>query len=277
VRRAHTSRSRENANVIDIHHHCIPGVDDGPRTLEEAADLCRMAFDDGITTIVATPHVLRGPWQNASRDDLERRIAALREAVGEQPRLLLGSEYFFDYDMNEVLQRRDTIVPLAGSRYVLVEFAAHTVPPLVDQPIYRALMDGWIPVIAHPERNAVFQSKPELLRLLVSRGAKTQITAGSILGDFGPEARRASSRWIREDLVHFIASDAHNTAKRPPRMRAARDLVREIAGEPIADALTQWNPAAVAEDRPLEWDPEPADVPKQGVWRRLWNSAAGRR
>ena len=254
--------------MIDIHHHCLPGVDDGPRDLDEAADLCRLAAEDGIETIVATPHVLRGRWQNTSRALLEEKLAALQDAAGDTPRIILGSEYFFAHDMNEALQN-GTIVPLAGSRYVLVEFASHAVPPLVGQPFYQARLGGWTPVIAHPERNLVFQSKPELLAELVASGAKTQITAGSLLGDFGPEARKCATAWIEREMVHFIASDAHNRKMRPPRMREAAAAVSEIAGEDVAEALTRRNPAAVIENHGLEYDPEPAPARPRGVLERM--------
>jgi len=254
--------------VIDIHHHCLPGVDDGPRDLEEAVDLCRLAAGDGIETIVATPHVLRGRWQNTSRAALEEKLAELRDAIGASPRLILGSEYFFAHDMNEALEN-GTIVPLAGSRYVLVELASHAVPPLLEQPLYHARLGGWTTVIAHPERNLVFQSKPDLLASLVASGTKTQITAGSLLGDFGPDARQCAWEWIEREMVHFVASDSHNTTKRPPRMREAAAAIREFIGGDIADSLTHRNPAAVVEHRGLEYDPEPKPAPKRGVLDKL--------
>src|SRR5256885_16303171 len=109
--------------MIDIHHHCLPGVDDGPRNTAEAVDLCRMAAEEGIETIVATPHVLRGRWKNTSRAQLTSILDELRRNVGETPRIILGSEYFFAHDMDEML-RTETIIPLAGSRYILVEFSS---------------------------------------------------------------------------------------------------------------------------------------------------------
>jgi protein-tyrosine phosphatase len=204
---------------------------------------------------------------------LQDKLAELQGAVGASPRLILGSEYFFAHDMNEALQN-GSIVPLAGSRYVLVELAAQAVPPLIEQPLYRARLDGWTTVIAHPERNLVFQSKPELLASLVATGTKTQITAGSLLGDFGPEARQCAYEWIEREMVHFVASDAHNTTKRPPRMRQAVAVIREIAGDDVADALTRRNPAAVVENHGLDYDPEPKPAPKRGVLdrlKKLWN------
>ena len=121
--------------MIDIHHHCLPGVDDGPRELSEAAELCAAAAAEGIETIVATPHVLRGRWPSFSRRELESRLAELQAKVGDTPRLLLGSEYFFSHDMADLLRDGTAIHPLAGGRYVLLELPANSVPPMFDQPL----------------------------------------------------------------------------------------------------------------------------------------------
>ena len=229
-----------------------------------------MAADDGIETIVATPHVLRGRWQNTSREVLEDIATKLRERLGDSPRILLGSEYFFAHDIVEVLASGNAIIPLAGSRYVLIEFAAHAVPPFVDQPFYRLQLEGWTPVIAHPERNLVFQSKPELLAQLVSLGAKTQVTAASLLGDFGNEAQSAAFDWISAGIVHTVASDAHNLRKRPPRMTAALAAVRKCAGDDVANALFRDNPRAIIEACSLPYDPEPRAIePKRGLLDRM--------
>src|SRR5437764_5900140 len=117
--------------MIDIHHHCLPGVDDGPRSSDEAVDLCRASAEEGIETIIATPHVLRGRWKNTSRTQLAALLDDLQSRIGDKPRLILGSEYFFAHDIAEVVRSGAAIVPLAGSRYILVEFASHAVPPLV--------------------------------------------------------------------------------------------------------------------------------------------------
>jgi len=137
--------------------------------MDEAVDLCRMSADEGIDTIVATPHVLRGRWKNTSRAQLETKLAELREQVGDAPRLLLGSEYFFAHDVAEVM-RGGAIIPLAGSRYILVEFASNAIPPLVLQPLHAVMLDGWTPIIAHPERlaggSAAFAGRSNIEMLL---------------------------------------------------------------------------------------------------------------
>ena len=255
--------------MIDIHHHCLPDVDDGPREWEEAVAMCRAAMDEGIDTIIATPHVLRGRWPAFSIAELESRIIELRKRVGPSPRLLLGSEYFFSHDVVELLAGGTSIVPLAGSRYVLIELAANSVPPMFEQPLYRMQLDGWTPVLAHPERNLVFQQHPELLASLIEHGAKTQITLGSLTGDFGPEAKRSAIELLQRRIVHFAATDAHNTGKRPPRVVAAKAVLRDVAGDSITEALTVENPRCVVEKRPLAYDPEPASEEKRGFLTRL--------
>lgn len=245
--------------MIDVHHHCLPGVDDGPKTMAESIELCRMAADEGIETIVATPHVLRGRWQNTSRTDLQSTLDDLRGSVGPRPQIVLGSEYFFGHDMDEML-RGDSILPLAGGRYVLVEFASHAIPPMVREPLYRAQLAGWAPLIAHPERNLVFQSNPELLASLIRIGVKTQVTTGSITGHFGPEAESAAIDWLQRGWVHVMATDAHNTNKRPPRFQAARRRVVELVGEKIAQALFVDNPKSIVENRGLVYDPDIPEV-----------------
>ncbi|HEY0160262.1 MAG TPA: CpsB/CapC family capsule biosynthesis tyrosine phosphatase [Thermoanaerobaculia bacterium] len=255
--------------MIDIHHHCLPGVDDGPRELAEAVDMCRMAAEEGIEAIVATPHVLRGRWRTFSRHELESRLDLLREKVGDTPRLCLGSEYYFAHDMADVLESGNGILPLASSRYVLFELAANSVPPMLEQPLYRAQLGGWVPIVAHPERNLVFQQKPELLAQLIGHGARVQVTASSLTGAFGAQARAAAETFLRRRLVHFIATDAHNTTKRTPRIREAMTVLREIAGDEAAEALTRGNPLAVVENRGLTWEPEPLEAPSSGFFTRL--------
>ncbi len=255
--------------MIDIHHHCLPGVDDGPHEWDEAVDMCRMAADEGIETIIATPHVLRGRWRTAPPAELTERIEMLREKTGDRPRLLLGSEYFFAHDMAEVLRAGNAIVPLAGSRYVLIELASNSIPPLIEQPLYRIQLEGWIPIIAHPERNLVLQSRPELVVDLINHGARMQLTAGSLTGDFGPEAQRAAESWLRLGRVHFVATDAHNLVRRPPRPRRALEALKNIVGTDVADALTRRNPLAVVENRGLPYEPEPAEAANGGLLTRL--------
>lgn len=231
--------------------------------------MCRASLEEGIDTIVVTPHVLRGRWRSLTVAELTAQLDELRKRVGSSPRLLLGSEYFFAHDVNEVLAAGTAIAPLAGSRYVLIELAANAVPPLFEQPLYRMQLDGWVPVLAHPERNRVYQSRPDLLASLIELGTKTQITAGSLLGEFGSEAKHAAELFLRRNLVHFLATDAHNMTKRPPRIRKATEALQALCGNEAAEALTVRNPRSVIENRTLEYEPEPITEKNSGLLTRL--------
>lgn len=255
--------------MIDIHHHCLPGVDDGPRELNQSVELCAAAAEEGIEAIIATPHVLRGRWPVFSRRELESRLIELRERVGPRPQLFLGSEYYFGHDMADVLREGTAVFPLAAGRYVLLELPSNSVPPMFNQPLYRAQLEGWLPVLAHPERNLVFQTNPDLLAALIGHGLRVQITATSLTGAFGPEARASAETLLRRQLVHFVATDAHNTDKRPPRMSGALNALRELVGDARTEELTVANPRAVLENRALPYDPEPEELPSPGLFTRL--------
>ena len=148
---------------------------------------------------------------------------------------------------------------------MLVEFASNSVPPMIEQPFYRVQLEGWIPIIAHPERNIVFQAKPELL---VSLDAGRREDAGH-RGQPHGRVRIGGARIGRGDLapaglVHFVATDAHNTKKRPPQVREALAVIQELAGERVATAVTRDNPQAVLDGTSLPYEPDPQLPRKQG-------------
>jgi len=255
--------------MIDIHHHCLPGIDDGPRELDQSVELCHAAAEQGIEAIIATPHALRGRWPVFSRRELESRLLELRQRVGPHPKLYLGCEYFFGHDMDDELRKGTNVFGLASGRYVLLELPSNAVPPMFNQPLYRAQLDGWLPILAHPERNTVFQANPDLLAALIGHGLRVQVTATSLTGAFGSQAKASAETLLRHQMVHFIATDAHNLDKRPPRMREAMDALRDLVGDARAQALTHDNPLAVLENRALPYDPEPEELKSPGLFTRL--------
>jgi protein-tyrosine phosphatase len=238
--------------MIDLHCHILPGVDDGAPTLEESLALCRLAAADGCEAMVATPHQRRDPWWN---DDVERlrELARelqerVREAIGDGFRVLLGGEIHVD---REILSETpgDTILPLAGSRYLLLELDRWGSPDEAVHLVHEVTMAGWRPVLAHPE--LIPWLDMDLLAHLVRLGATTQVTAMSVTGDFGRRPMQDSHRMIEAGLVHFLASDAHDTRRRPPGLRRACLMIEGRWGDELARKLTIDNPRAVVEDRPL--------------------------
>jgi protein-tyrosine phosphatase len=242
--------------MVDLHAHLLPGVDDGAATLEEMIRMCRLAMADGITAAIATPHQLHELWPNADRVDLEARFEALCGAAPDGLDLALGAEIRVG---SELLGEVDALpggnlLPLAGSRYLLLELPSLRVGPEPRAIVHELAVAGWRPVLAHPERIRWLAEDPGTLAGLVERGALLQLTAMSVTGEFGRRAQACCSFLLDEDLVHFVASDAHGPVARPPVLSGAFRVIADGWGEARARRLTDDNPRAVLADRPLEKD-----------------------
>ena len=241
--------------MIDLHCHILPGVDDGAPTLEEAVAMCRLAADDGCVAMVATPHQRRDPWWNDDVVELRKLAGQLQEktqeAIGDGFRVLLGGEIHVDREVLSEVERLPggTVLPLAGSRYLLLELDRWGSPDEAVHLVHEVTVAGRRPVLAHPE--LIPWLDLGLLAHLVRLGAMAQVTAMSVTGDFGRRPMQDSHRMIEEGLVHFLASDAHDTRRRPPGLRRACLMIEERWGAGLARRLTIDNPRAVVEDRPL--------------------------
>jgi protein-tyrosine phosphatase len=239
--------------MIDLHCHILPGVDDGARSFAEAAAMCRLAAEDGCEAMVATPHQRRGEWWNGDGDQLAALADQLQTEVGAGFRVYLGGEVHVDSELLTEIEKLPGggVLPLAGSRYLLIEFASSGTPRDAIHLVHELAVAGWRPIVAHPEFVPWLAADRGLVARLVALGAAAQVTAMSVTGDFG--RRPQSDTWALLDagLVHFLASDAHDTRRRPPGLRRACELIASRWGEPMARRLAADNPRAVVENRPL--------------------------
>jgi len=250
--------------MIDIHCHPLPGVDDGAKTVDEAAEMCRMAASDGITHIVATPHC---NYDYPFRPEVnQEKLRELQAAVGQEPKLLLGCDFHLSYDnIREVIADRGSFT-VNRTRYLLVEFEDQFIPDNMDHVFYDLQVAGLVPILTHPERNPVLQRKPEMVYQWVTHGCLVQLTGQSLTGRFGSTAARLSEMWLARNLVHFFASDAHDTRRRPPLLSLCYDRVAARKGRSEAERLLRYNPAAVIEDKPLPLGPEPHALQPTKSW-----------
>jgi len=131
----------------------------------------------------------------------------------------------------------------------------------MDQTLHEIQLAGLQPVITHPERKGILRSRPERLKKWVRQGCFVQVTGGALTGSFGTRSQHDALRWIGEGLIHFVASDAHNTRSRPLRLQPAYNAVVDRFGEEKARALFQDNPLAAFEGRQLPHVPEIAELP----------------
>ena len=260
--------------MIDIHSHPLWEVDDGAETLEDAIGMCKIAAEDGITHMVATPHC---NYTYAFNPELNRqKLRELQSAIGESPKLLLGCDFHLSYDNIQKLNETPKEFTINQSSYLLVEFPDHFVPEQLDRVFYDVQVTGVTPIITHPERNPVFARKAGLLYHWVVNGCLSQVTAQSYTGGFGERPKRLAEAWLDSNLVHFFASDAHSTKFRRPVLSECYRKVAESKGEETAERLLKKNPEAVINDKPLPFQPPPLQ-PRQQEGKRRWFSFFARR
>ncbi|ABW67460.1 tyrosine-protein phosphatase [Desulfosudis oleivorans] len=202
--------------MIDIHNHILPGIDDGAADIGQSLAMARMAEKDGITDIVATPHLMD---PQLDRPAILERVSVLNSkltADGIHVRVHAGAEIPF-----YMLEEARHWIGLAGSKCLLVEFPAHAVPPVAEGMFHRVGVLGYTVIIAHPERNLEVMDRPERLLSLLKPGILVQITTDSLTGRMGEDARACARYLVKKGHVDFIATDAHDDSTRPPLLSAA--------------------------------------------------------
>jgi protein-tyrosine phosphatase len=232
--------------MIDIHCHILPALDDGAESLDVSIAMAEMAVADGVTHIVCTPHITPGVYHNTG-DGIAQQVAQLQGELdrrGIPLRLATGADIHISPTL--VADLDAGIAPtLAGSRAMLFEPPHHVLPPHMDKAVARLIAAGYVPVITHPERLSWIENRYDLVVALSDMGAPMQITAGSITGAFGKRPQYWAERMLDEGRADIIASDAHNTKARSPRLARARELAAARLGEAEAENLVLWRPAAL--------------------------------
>jgi len=261
--------------MIDIHHHLLFGLDDGPPDLETSVAMAKMAVEDGITHVVCTPHASGMFVYDPPR--IAEHLAALRESLAAESvplTLGLGCDFHLSYDNIQEALAQPTKYAINGTVYLLVELPDFGLPHTLTDTFYQMQLAGITPILTHPERNPTLQKDTARLIAWLRNGLLVQVTTSSILGQMGKEAERMSHRLLSDRWVHFLATDAHNLTTRPPIMRPAYDAVAKRYGATYADLLCIDNPRAVFNGEPLGPQEEPRNLfedneEKKSWWKRL--------
>lgn len=244
--------------MIDLHTHILPGIDDGADTLETALEMARIAVQDGTTVMACTPHIYPGLYMNDAtgiRRERDRLQQAL-DTFGIPLRLTVGADAHLVPELLDGL-RRGRVPTLHGSRYFLLEPSHHVAPPGFEQSVFEIMAAGYVPVITHPERLTWIEQHYARFVNLARRGCWLQLTAGSIVGKFGKRARYWSERLLGDGLVHLVASDAHTTRARSPRMSDAIAPLEHRLGAAETRLLLQGRPQAILDDVAADAVPAP--------------------
>jgi len=238
-------------HFVDIHCHCLAGVDDGPATMAESLDLCRGLVEDSIASVIATPHQL-GRFSGCNgAAEIREAVLSLNETLKRHSvplTVVPGGDIRVDERICELLAA-DKILTLAdGGRYVLLELP-HEV--FIDiQPLLKGLSyHGIEAVISHPERHSVLAKQPSILLRWLQVSAHLQITAASLLGGFGLVAQRAAWHFLSSGWVSLVATDSHDMNGRRPCMRAAFERISARLGEGMAQMVCIENPARIMQGR----------------------------
>ena len=258
---------------VDIHAHILPGLDDGPVTVEESLAMARMAARDGTDTIVATPHYRDMELERQSprmvRDLADTLNAALRSDSAQRNapsvRIYTGMTNRLDTSLPDLVDAERAIT-LNRTPFLLVEPPFNRAPSYIEDVIGRLLTQRLVPVLAHPERNIEFQRRPKRLQGLVNDGVVVQIAAGSLTGQNGAGAKRAAEQFVRHGIAHVVASEMHAVqAPRSPELSDAFDIVVELVDEQDAIDLFETNPDMLLEGHSPQR--EPTVSPRV---RRVW-------
>jgi len=232
----------------DIHCHILPGVDDGARNMEQAIGMLHMAYDEGIRTVVLTPHFHGGHMESDAASNSKRFAELTKLAAGDDAicdmKIYLGNEIYYYDSMCEWLEE-GKIASMNGSKYVLVEFGYSWPARNIENAVRNICNEGYKPIIAHVERYSELYGDIDMIEELIRMGAYIQINTESVNGFW---SKSFIKKLLKNELVHFVATDAHSMGRRRPLMLEAAEYIEKKFGREYAKRIFIENPRCVIED-----------------------------
>jgi protein-tyrosine phosphatase len=238
--------------MIDIHCHILPNVDDGSESLEESIAMAEIAESEGITKIVNTSHC-HFDFKYKKGNELKLELEKFNQALKEENiniEVLLGNELYYTSDLIERFDELD-FFSMNNSKYILMEFSPINFPKNIEDVIYEIKIRGYIPIIAHAERYKQVQEDVNIVLDCIKEGALIQVNASSILGKNGEKAEDTSKKLLDNNMVHFVATDAHSSNRRRPLIKDSYNYILKNYGKEVSEKLFIENPTAVIENRDI--------------------------
>ncbi len=231
--------------MIDIHSHLLFGLDEGAKTIQETLEICRYLTGNGFDTIVATPHIIPGLYNNTPEKILTRleEVTATLEKENINLKLLPGAEYYLDYVFYKNLSKPENLITLNKNKYILVEFPMAGIPNIAEEIAFKIKVHGLNPVLAHPERYATIIEKPGKAAELHARGFILQMNLGSLNGGYGSAVKKTAEKLLSEGIIYCVALDIHNIEQARACIEKGIPALRSILGEDGVKSLLIENPA----------------------------------
>jgi len=232
--------------IHDIHCHILFGVDDGSKDREQSLRMIDIAYQEGIRAIILTPHYNRRYFDNSIEDVTKVYEDLCQEAGAKYPdmKLYLGNEIYYTEHTLEKLESKE-ILTMAGGSYILVEFSNYVELTKLNHAVTKLVQYGYKPVIAHVERYECLMKKPDYIETLTEMGAYIQVNAGSVIGKSGSKAKKMVRRLLKEQQVHFVATDAHRDDSRAPHISKCKNYIEKKYGYEYMEELFVHNPECI--------------------------------
>lgn len=219
--------------MIDLHCHILPGVDDGAASLQESLSMAEQAIAQGITHLLCTPHHNNGRYEN-EKSSVIAAVHHLQNALDERNlplTLLEGQEVRVTGELITAIEKDHLLFTDITDTYLLLEFPTQDVPVFSESLFFELRTLGKVPVIVHPERNAIFREDPNRLIPFLEMGCLAQLTAPSIVGIFGKQIQKTAHEMVTHNLVQMVASDAHGISKRRFYLKEAYEIIEQEWGK----------------------------------------------
>lgn len=241
--------------MIDIHCHILPRVDDGSESMDMSIQMARIYLKNGIREIIATPHYIDG-IKNKSKKENQTSLKEFKRELEKQDlnlKVYLGHEVLVSPEIIDALDRGE-IASLNDSRYVLMELPMLDIPRYTEDMIYELGIRGYVPIIAHPERNLKIMEDPNILFKWIQMGALGQLNLPSLEGRYGKKAEETGKILVKNNMIHFLGTDSHGDKNRSPRIDRSIEILRTLLTEEKFNKISFENAKDLIENRDIDFE-----------------------
>lgn len=238
--------------MIDIHCHIVPNIDDGAKNLDDALEMAKIAYNEGIRKIINTSHY-HPSFNYIKGEELLNRVKEFNNILklnNIDIEIFIGNELYYSEDIIEIIEQKE-FYSLNNSRYLLIEFSPLNFPKNILDIIYEIKIRGYIPILAHVERYKAIHENINLIYECINEGALIQVNSSSIIGKNGNEIKKVSNILLDNNMIHFVATDAHSSIRRRPIVKETYNYIVKKYGEKRAQTLFIQNPSKVINNEEL--------------------------